>query len=97
MEDLKKWIGRKFLDFCKSDPDDEREIHYEMMTGDLSEKLEFTSREIVSMKTMEQIRKSIIRDADDGRFHRTCERKNGQRAKKAHRGKKEAQRGIMGE
>lgn len=50
MEDLKKWIGRKFLDFCKSDPDDEREIHYEMMTGDLSEKLEFTSREIVSMK-----------------------------------------------
>lgn len=62
MEDLKKWIGRKFLDFCKSDPDDEREIHYEMMTGDLSEKLEFTSREIVSMKTMEQIRKSIIRD-----------------------------------
>ncbi len=33
-----------------------------MMTGDLSEKLEFTSREIVSMKTMEQIRKSIIRD-----------------------------------
>ena len=34
MEDLKKWIGRKFLDFCKSDPDDEREIHYEMMTGD---------------------------------------------------------------
>ncbi|MFR2881305.1 MAG: hypothetical protein ACLTC8_10395 [Lachnospiraceae bacterium] len=36
MEDLKKWIGRKFLDFCKSDPDDEREIHYEMMTGDLS-------------------------------------------------------------
>ena len=52
MEDLKKWIGRKFLDFCKSDPDDEREIHYEMMTGDLSEKLEFTSREIVSMKTM---------------------------------------------
>lgn len=62
MEDLKKWIGRKFLDFCKSDPDDEREIHCEMMTGDLSEKLEFTSREIVSMKTMEQIRKSIIRD-----------------------------------
>lgn len=62
MEDLKKWIGRKFLDFCKSDPDDEREIHYEMMTGDLSEKLEFTSMEIVSMKTMEQIRKSIIRD-----------------------------------
>lgn len=62
MEDLKKWIGRKFLDFCKSDPDDVREIHYEMMTGDLSEKLEFTSREIVSMKTMEQIRKSIIRD-----------------------------------
>lgn len=62
MEDLKKWIGRKFLDFCKSDPDDKREIHYEMMTGDLSEKLEFTSREIVSMKTMEQIRKSIIRD-----------------------------------
>lgn len=62
MEDLKKWIGRKFLDFCKSDTDDEREIHYEMMTGDLSEKLEFTSREIVSMKTMEQIRKSIIRD-----------------------------------
>lgn len=61
MEDLKKWIGRKFLDFCKSDPDDEREIHYEMMTGDLSEKLEFTSREIVSMKTMEQIRKSIMR------------------------------------
>lgn len=55
MEDLKKWIGRKFLDFCKSDPYDEREIHYEMMTGDLSEKLEFTSREIVSMKTMEQI------------------------------------------
>lgn len=33
-----------------------------MMTGDLSEKQEFTSREIVSMKTMEQIRKSIIRD-----------------------------------
>lgn len=64
MEDLKKWIGRKFLDFCKSDPDDEREIHYEMMTGDLSEKLEFTSREIVSMKTMEQIRKSIIRDGN---------------------------------
>ena len=62
MEDLKKWIGRKFLDFCKSDPEDERESHYEMMTGDLSEKLEFTSREIVSMKTMEQIRKSIIRD-----------------------------------
>lgn len=62
MDDLKKWIGRKFLDFCKSDPEDEREIHYEMMTGDLSEKLEFTSREIVSMKTMEQIRKSIIRD-----------------------------------
>lgn len=62
MDDLKKWIGRKFLDFYKSDPDDEREIHYEMMTGDLSEKLEFTSREIVSMKTMEQIRKSIIRD-----------------------------------
>ena len=54
MDDLKKWIGRKFLDFCKSDPDDEREIHYEMMTGDLSEKLEFTSSEIVSMKTMEQ-------------------------------------------
>lgn len=62
MDDLKKWIGRKFLDFCKSDPEDEREIHYEMMTGDLSEKLEFTSREIVSIKTMEQIRKSIIRD-----------------------------------
>ena len=62
MDDLKKWIGRKFLDFCKSDPEDEREIHCEMMTGDLSEKLEFTSREIVSMKTMEQIRKSIIRD-----------------------------------
>lgn len=62
MDDLKKWIGRKFLDFCKSDPEDEREIHYETMTGDMSKKLEFTSREIVSMKTMEQIRKSIIRD-----------------------------------
>lgn len=62
MEDLKKWIGRKFLDFCKSDPDDEREIHYEMMTGDVNEKLEFTSQENVNMKTMEQIRKSIIRD-----------------------------------
>ena len=62
MEDLKKWIGRKFLDFCKSDPEDEREIHYEMMTGGVSEKLEFTSQEIVSMKVMDQIRKSIIRD-----------------------------------
>lgn len=69
MDDLKKWIGRKFLDFCKSDPEDEREIHYEMMTGDLSEKLEFTSREIVSMKTMEQIRKSIIRDGLHPREH----------------------------
>lgn len=38
MDDLKKWIGRKFLDFCKSDPEDEREIHYEMMTGDMSKK-----------------------------------------------------------
>ena len=62
MGDLKKWIGKKFLDFCKSDPEDEREIHYEMMTGDVSEKLEFTSQEIVSMKVMDQIRKSIIRD-----------------------------------
>lgn len=24
MDDLKKWSGRKFLDFCKSDPEDER-------------------------------------------------------------------------
>lgn len=24
VEDLKKWIGKKFLDFCKSDPTDER-------------------------------------------------------------------------
>ena len=62
MDDLKKWIGKKFLDFCKPDPDDEREIHYEMMTGDVSEKLEFTSRDTVSMKVMEQIRKSIITD-----------------------------------
>ena len=62
MDDLKKWIGKKFLDFCKSDPEDEREIHYEMMTGDVGEKLEFTSQEIVSIKVMDQIRKSIIRD-----------------------------------
>ena len=29
MEDLKKWIGKKFTDFCQDDPEDEREIHYE--------------------------------------------------------------------
>ena len=77
MDDLKKWIGKKFLDFCKSDPEDEREIHYEMMTGDVGEKLEFTSQEIVSIKVMDQIRKSIIRDVEltDNWWHVSLEYK----------------------
>ena len=77
MDDLKKWIGKKFLDFCKSDPEDEREIHYEMMTGDVGEKLEFTSQEIVSIKVMDQIRKSIIRDIEltDNWWHVSLEYK----------------------
>lgn len=61
MEDLKKWIGRKFLDFCKSDPLDERKIAYTMYEEGKG-KREFTSDEIVSMETMEKIREATIAD-----------------------------------
>lgn len=61
VEDLKKWIGRKFLDFCKSDPLDERKIAYTMYEEG-RDKREFTSDEIVSMETMEKIRAATIAD-----------------------------------
>ena len=66
MDDMKKWIGKKFIDFCRSDPEDDRDIHYVMMTYGMNGSLEFTakftSKQIVSMETMSRIRKSVIRD-----------------------------------
>lgn len=61
MEDLKKWIGRKFLDFCKSDPLDERKIAYTMYEKGKGKKV-FTSDEIVSMETLEKIGEATIAD-----------------------------------
>ena len=63
VEDLKKWIGKKFLDFCKSDPTDERGIHYTLIEQDGNAKVskDFSSDDIVSMEMMEKIRKSTIR------------------------------------
>ena len=63
VEDLKKWIGRKFLDFCKSDPTDERGIHYTLIEqdGNVKATKDFSSDDIVSMQMMEKIRKSTIR------------------------------------
>ena len=62
MEDCKKWIGQKFIDFCRSDPEDDREIHYFLRAGDVSTTLEFSSQQMVSPKVMNQIRRSVITD-----------------------------------
>lgn len=64
MDDLKKWIGKKFMDFCKSDPADERGIHYTLTEQDEKGRVskDFSSDDIVSMETMEKIRKARILD-----------------------------------
>ena len=62
MDNMKKWIGKKFIDFCRSDPEDDRDIHYVMTSFGASGSLEFTSKQTVSMETMSRIRKSVIQD-----------------------------------
>lgn len=59
MEDLKKWIGQDFLDFCRADPDDERRIAY-TLHEEGKETRKFTSDDIVSPETIRKIRKSTI-------------------------------------
>lgn len=61
MKKMSKWIGKKFVDFCRSDLEDERKINYEMLIEDTGEKMKFTSEDTVSAETMKQIRKSTIR------------------------------------
>ena len=61
MKKMDKWVGKKFVDFCRSDLEDERKINYEMLIENTGEKMKFTSEDIVSAETMKQIRKSVIR------------------------------------
>ncbi len=81
MDDMKKWIDKKFIDFCRSDPEDDRDIHYAMMTygmdGSLEFTAKFTSKQTVSMETMNRIRKSVIRDIalTDNMWHVSLEYK----------------------
>ena len=79
MDDLKKWIGKKFLDFCKSDPADERGIHYTLTEQDEKGRVskDFSSDDIVSMETMEKIHKARILDLSmsDNWWHASLEYK----------------------
>lgn len=64
----KKWRGKSFYDWCKSDPEDDRKICYSIRGGWLGKgKVErFSSEDNVSYEMMLNIRRSTIRSIELG-------------------------------
>ena len=92
VEDLKKWIGKKFTDFCQDDPEDEREIHYTLtMKGSTEEEESFTSAETVSKETMHKIRSSVIKDLSlsDNWWHVSLEYEEDEKMRRMKKAKLE--------